>query len=663
MKTTNLRGLIAVLFFSFVNCMLVQAQYQLTPECYVEIEPNRYVIHFTLPDYFMEEEESECGIYSTIVMGDEVDHDETDEAGYPTLPFFSLDLLLPQCVSSVSINLEQEQLEQVGVGDLILPARLGSVQTEDGNTILLDEECHNLEYYTYGSTGEYPNGFFRDFYATSNIYNYLSNKGVTLSIHPFSYYPEYGYMDVLREAIFVIEWDCGDLISTMDSLQQSGTYNSYVGQLYFDTFNEIEIENTGVNGKYLIVAARRDMEGDIETYVSYKRSQNYETEVIYLDESGVIGNAEQISNVIYNNDFMDNPDFVLLVGDLYDIPARYGSNSIYNPYSDDKYHPFLGRWIIGEQGDMFGSYYDLTAIINKTIAAENNYVNTYSTAALFSGVDHSSQSLSRRLYKNIEKIANKSFDRMGIPYTLYDGRNYSSNPNQAQNYMCSTLQSNTRFFVYMGHGNRSMVGEPYILHYSNLPNSTYPFSMGFGFACSMNSYTTDSNFGARWLADGHGGAAFYASTVNAGVSSTKSLSKKIFTQLRKLTNKIGNFPISMWLRIAEDKYYNACRGLERGLQISKFNLMGDPTLAVYGMDEGGGYAPFHISKKDNRDIEENNFFTENQIDKIEIYNIDGDKVATIDNEATILQSLLQPGVYFVKTIYKDGTMSTYKFMK
>jgi hypothetical protein len=81
------------------------------------------------------------------------------------------------------------------------------------------------------------------------------------------------------------------------------------------------------------------------------------------------------------------------------------------------------------------------------------------------------------------------------------------------------------------------------------------------------------------------------------------------------------------------------------------------------MDEGGGYAPFHISKKDNRDIEENNFFTENQIDKIEIYNIDGDKVATIDNEATILQSLLQPGVYFVKTIYKDGNMSTYKFMK
>jgi hypothetical protein len=34
-----------------------------------------------------------------------------------------------------------------------------------------------------------------------------------------------------------------------------------------------------------------------------------------------------------------------------------------------------------------------------------------------------------------------------------------------------------------------------------------------------------------------------------------------------------------------------------------------------------------------------------------------------DNEATILQSLLQPGVYFVKTIYKDGNMSTYKFMK
>lgn len=661
MKTTNLRGLIAVLFFSFVNCMLVQAQYQLTPECYVEIEQNRYVIHFILPDYFMEEEESECGIYSTIVMGDEVDYDETDEAGYPTLPFFSLDLLLPQCVSSVSINLEQEQLEQVGAGYLIQPARLGSVQTENGNTILLDEECHNSEYYTYGSTGEYPNGFFRDFYATSNIYNYLSNKGVTLSIHPFSYYPEYGYMDVLREAIFVIEWDCGDLISTMDSLQQSGTYNSYIGQLYFDTFNDTEIENTGVNGKYLIVAARRDMESDIETYVSYKRSQNYDTEVIYLDDNGEIGNAMRISEIIEYNHLMNHPDFVLLVGNLDDIPASCGTNSVYDPYTDDQYHPFLGRWIIRD--GRYGNYTDLQEIINKTIAAEDNYVHTYSTAALFSGIDNTNSYMSRSLYKNIEKVGNKSFDRMGIPYTLYDGRDYSSNLGQAHNYMCSALLSNIRFFMYTGHGNQYCIGNPYSLYYNNLPNSAFPYSMSFGFACEMNSYTTNGNFGARWIAENNGGATFYGSTVTTYLSPDNSLSLRIFKELRNLTNKINNFPISLWLRIAEDKYYNACSIPIRKRQVLKYNLIGDPTLAVYGMDDDGGYAPFHISKKDNRDIEKDSIYTDSQVDIIEIYNIDGNKIATIDSQASFVQNSLQPGVYIVKKIHTDGTMSTYKLMK
>lgn len=464
-------------------------------------------------------------------------------------------------------------------------------------------------------------------------------------------------MDVLREATFVIEWSCGNLIETMDSLRRSETFNSYVGQLYFDTFNETAIENTGVNGKYLIVAARSNMANDLETYVSYKRSQNYETEVVYLDENGALGNAVRISELIENNYLIDNPDFVLLVGSLDDIPARSGSTSNSDPYSDDRYHPFLGRWITGEHYD------DVRTIINKTIAAESNYVRTYSTAALFSGIDNGSRFMSRSLYRNIEKVANRSFDRMGIPYTLYDGRDYSSSPNQAQNYMYSALQSNVRFFMYTGHGNQVCIGAPYSLCYYDLPNSNFPYSMGFGFACNMNSYTTDFNFGARWIAGNNGGATFYGSTITTYLSPDNSLAKKIFTQLRKLTDKIENFPISIWLRIAEDKYINAFRFPVRDRQVLKYNLMGDPTLIVYGMDDSGAYAPFHISKKYNKEIEEDNFYIGNQVDIIELYSIGGNKIATIDNEASFVQSSLQPGVYIVKKIYRDGTVSTFKFMK
>ena len=50
-------------------------------------------------------------------------------------------------------------------------------------------------------------------------------------------------------------------------------------------------------------------------------------------------------------------------------------------------------------------------------------------------------------------------------------------------------------------------------------------------------------------------------------------------------------------------------------------------------------------------------------DIIELYSIGGNKIATIDNEASFVQSSLQPGVYIVKKIYRDGTVSTFKFMK
>ena len=650
------------------------AQTQITPECDVVIEPDKYIIHFTLPNYWFENEDDigeegvddGCGIFSEIVMEDDVDYDVTDEAGYPELPFFSINLLLPECASNVTVYMESSVVEQDYPPYYISPAQKGSWITENGNTIELDEECFNSEYYYNGYSGEYPNGFYRNFFSTSSIYSTFNAQGVTLSIFPFSYDPYLWYMDVLREATFVIEFDCGDLVSTIEDIQSSETYNSYITQVYFDTFNGMEIvNNAGNNGDYLIVAARRDMEESLDPYVYYKRCQNYNTEVIYLDEEGGLGNPNRIWELIYGNWLLPNPDFVLLVGNLTDIPPYRGTDSSTHSYSDDGYHPFLGRWIIGEARGLNGEYIDLINVIDKTIQTETSYAHTYSTASLFSGTDNY-WIVSRRLYRNIEKIANNSFGHMGVPFTLYDGRYFS--PTTAQNYMKQAIQNHTRFFIYRGHGygggTYSGIASPYNFTPDSISgfNNYSPTPMGFGFACSLNTYNTDYSFGARWVASATGGVTFYGSTTPSYRCSNNYLARRMFKYLRRMTDRTYNFPISVWLRLSEDNYYWAFPTILRDIQIEKYNLMGDPTLYVYGMDAYGTIAPFHMPIQNEHNTQEE-LPESSSIHSVEVYDIKGQLIAKVNNTQSVDMLPIKNGVYIIKTIYKDGTTNTNKIIK
>ena len=168
----------------------VFAQTQITPECDVVIEPDKYIIHFTLPEYWFENDDNSgegglndsCGIFSEIVMEDDVDYDVTDMAGYPELPFFSLNLLLPECATNINVYMLSSAIEQDYPPYYISPAQKGSWITENGDTIELDEECFNTEYYYGGYTNEYPYGFYRNFYSASNIYSTFNANGITFSI-------------------------------------------------------------------------------------------------------------------------------------------------------------------------------------------------------------------------------------------------------------------------------------------------------------------------------------------------------------------------------------------------------------------------------------------------------------------------------------------------
>ena len=680
----------AILLIACVISLTTHAQ-QVTPEISIEMEPNRYIIHFVLPPYWFEEDDGHdnengidygedvgCDVFTKIKL--DAEHDVTDVPGYPELPFFSLDLLLPFDAHDLVVSHFDGQFHDEYVDHYVRPALKGTTINFSNNTlhyIVNDEDPCLLDsyYYTNGATDVYPNGFYRDFYTISNIRHYLYSTGFTLSIFPFSYYPEQGYIQVLTEGTIIVDFSGDDVNRTMDDYVVSTEYSSMAVVMMYDNFNELIIDPNHYDGpKYLIIAAHRDMEYILSEYVSYKQGQNYNVGVVYLDEESRGNNNIAIRNIIEDNATLTNPDFVLLVGSLGDIPPYQGLNHPDNPYTDDDYHPFLGRWIVTGEA---GYYPELERIIQKTISSEQAFARAQrpSSAVLFSGRDASNCTASRVFYNRIKRIDNVSFDRMGIPSTLYDGR-YS---NVTFNSMCQSLGSHPSFFIYSGHGTSilnsnqtfivgSAIDAPYLLcpsnlmvsrnnvyfdHISSLQN-TSPFPMGFGFACSLNTYETNNNFAARWISEPYGGATFYGATTVSYRGSNNYLSKIMFRTLRKTKEQCGNFALATWLRTGEQKYYNALRNGSRWTQIQKYNLMGDPTFHVFGRESDGTIAPFHVLQK-RTDID-----SDSEIESVEVYNIYGQLVQSCKSLDFIIDK--NNSLYIYKVTYTNGLTKTYKVL-
>jgi len=46
-----------------ISILFAQQTYQITPEIEMTIEPNRYILHFVLPEYWLEEDDLWCLCY------------------------------------------------------------------------------------------------------------------------------------------------------------------------------------------------------------------------------------------------------------------------------------------------------------------------------------------------------------------------------------------------------------------------------------------------------------------------------------------------------------------------------------------------------------------------------------------------------------------------
>lgn len=654
-----------------------------TPECVIQTDANnnRYIISFTLPSYTLEDgdgsgyigstyycTEDDCGDFTEIMMEQWSDHDITDIPSYPQLPFYSLHLLLPDNATSVNVFMEDDSYETAYPHLLIRPTLKGTdivsingVETETAQ----DTACYNSVYYQQGYDTQYPNGFYKDFLTTSSVYSFLDTKGVTLSIFPFSYSPESDLLDVLSKATIYVEFDGDNLNSRLAEINSFTNNKNSMIQLYYDNFHGGGTVLPPITDtRYLIVAAHRSMATSLIPYISYKSGQSYDVSVLYLDDyQNLIGNAVNIRQAInnyYNSPYY--PEYVLLVGSLSEIPPFV----VDGIKTDTPYDNFLGRWIVGE-----GSGFDpeLSNIVEKTILSETGYTQIQSLATLFSGTYSTNSMEPNFIFSNTNRnFADTAFYSSGIPYILYEGGR--SNIGFAS--MHQALSYNPIFFVYTGKGklfmqNSTVVGSGIHSPYYVCPNgmsqtpyyeisaleNEYPFPLGFGFAGYLNSYDTNNSFGAQWVNQVQGGCSFYGSTSYSWLPD-RNFARIVARAMKKTIKREGNPMLHDILFLAECWYKAAMEGVERNRIVNAYNLIGDPTIHVFGMSATGEAAPFHMPA-----INDTAEGTTSAISRTDLYTLDGRLVRSNIIPGAPLGGL-PSGVYVQKQVFEDGTVISTK---
>lgn len=621
-----------------------------TPTYQITVSDNQYIIDFSLPPYEINDIDIE-GEYPDIfhqygqfhsIEVEADNYDVTDNIGYPELPFFPIELLLPSNSSNLRIHLEYSSIDEVELSHYIAPAIKGNTlqMTEDGEyTEIEQDEDYCAEIY---QTIEQTDGF----YLLSEPYDVFGTRGATLSMLPFVYHPNHNRLEVLEEGRLVIEFDGEPLSSSINRIKDMETFKSAIAMQYFEKFPWPDIPDGGrYLPRFLIVAATQDMQQELQTFVEYKDDCGYNVSLEFLEDYGALGDPNAIHSLINDKD----PDYVLLIGSLEQIPPHHGSNRYYNPYSDNGYYDIIGRWIVTDNEQ-------IETIITKTINAEQHLSFSNSAIALLSGTGMGEN----KVYRNIKTIASDFLSTMGVPYTIYDGRE-----NEMDFYDFQEAAQSSSIILYRGHGGiiaddndrvyGSYIASPYMA-------SSYPavgcetidalendnsFPIGLGIACLLNTYRTDNNFGAAWVRNEHGGVAFYGSTTVSTRDHNNNLTRKIFEVLKdKTTNNHKNLTIGHLLHTGEMKYLRAFFTPERYAATARYTLIGDPTFRIYGRASNFYSSRHRTTPRYRTDL----------VTNFEILSINGQIVmqGNYPIDTKTIKMLIPCGIYIVKYYQSDG---------
>ncbi|MEJ2105213.1 MAG: C25 family cysteine peptidase, partial [Ignavibacteriaceae bacterium] len=349
-------------FFSFL--ILVNFALAKTPDGIdLKKTSNGYQLEFSLPDYQLNSVNAEGEEYFRITVPD---YGTTPEVGLPALPLISFNLFVAFREEAPEFAIKNVQTEELAITKKIYPFQMPWEKLYP-----LGERPFTINKNYYNSTGNLNQPLVQ----ISEPFIIAGVKGVMITIYPFKYNPSENKLLITRKASVDINLS----YPVQPVTDKSEVYNEF--------FKNIFVNYEGVvsrsNMKYLVITAPA-FETDMQSFVSHKISKGFDVDMFNTTATGTT--KEAINSFIQQryNEPSTKPDFVLLVGDVAQIPAWTGSGAG-SPTTDLNYAQLEG-------GDYFADVFigrfsvttstQLQNAINKSVYMED-YIGTLAKKNVF----------------------------------------------------------------------------------------------------------------------------------------------------------------------------------------------------------------------------------------------------------------------------------------
>ncbi|MBQ7489590.1 MAG: T9SS type A sorting domain-containing protein [Bacteroidales bacterium] len=442
------------------------------------------------------------------------------EVGKPALPLLVKMLEIPLC-DNVIVNYDLGEAEvydgeDLGIVSQIAPAQPSYPKNDTlKHEFVKDEEVYKTDaYYSMPAVRVEKNGILR------------SVNLATLYVSPVQYNPVTNKFKVYRNIQVNITFDNADVVATK---QMKALHSSKFLPIEKFTVNHLEIDtkdNYSAPVKYLIVANSM-FKGYLDDFVAWKRRKGFLVDDVYTDNPAVGTTYNSIKAYIktqYTNATPSNPapTFVLLVGDVSEIPTQSVSSSYGSHPSDMRYFDWTGDDI---PDCFFGRFSatkvtELTPQIEKTLMYEQltmpdpSYLDE---AILIAGIENGSWSQPAFGYTHANtaiKYANDYYVNTTYGYSTV---NVFKNPHAstATTTIKNLIKQGAGLINYTAHGDVTMWYKPQF-NASDVSSMTNEGKYGLmiGNCCLSNKFD-ETSFGETLLRADKKGAVGYIGGTNS----------------------------------------------------------------------------------------------------------------------------------------------------
>lgn len=468
------------------------------------------------------------------------------EVGKPQLPVFTFYMAIAGPTDIPSFEVIQPVEESYTLKNRYFPAQTPWLKSQS----IADRQFEINNAY-YNSAGKKQ--------VLADVNEIFSIRGVPcvrITLSPFSYNPIKNRLAIVKKFILKINTPTKHRRQTLDS----ETFENFLRYLLVNFDHIIEpIQNRSREEDYLIITDPR-FEADLVDFVAFRKRRFNVTVVNTIKTGTTVFEIEE-----YIKKASPVPAFILLVGDVEDIPSRDNpASDLYYSTIDSSIYPdiFLGRFSVSNAAE-------LANIISKTIVMENN-LHTFVPRNLYiGGADDSNGDIAEETH---EYCINNYFDQAGY---ISIRRYVNSDPAIAKDSVLSDINSGIIFSFYSGHGGNTFwaVGPWTIANndIETLNNTIYPFT--YSFACYTGTYTRDNCF-TEELTRAEQGAVI---AVGASAASSWIPDKDLQTGMVDAMFDDANPQTSIAASLNAGKM-NVSNSQQKYFEM--YNLIGDPALEI-----------------------------------------------------------------------------------